>query len=310
MSEIIFHHYDGSPYSEKIRAILGYKKLAWRSVITPVIMPKPDLTALTGGYRKAPVMQLGRDIYCDTRLIARVLDRLQPEPPLLPSHLKASCQAFVSLEQRLFFATVPIVFQPAGLQVLVEQLGPEVMAKLREDRRLLFTGGSAQRASADYSKLNFLPLFNAIDSQLAAGPYLLGNAPTLADFICYHCAWFVLHNAGVAGSFDPFKNLLAWAARIKAFGHGPHSAMSADQALQAARDSTRQQPFDGPLLEPDGLKIGQRVSVNATDYGCDPVSGTLLHASVFELALKRSDARAGEVIVHFPREDFRVSAAE
>src|SRR5579859_3555121 len=107
MSGIILHHYGLSPYSEKIRAILGYKKLAWHSVTVPVIMPKPDVMALTGGYRRAPVMQLGRDIYCDTRLIARVLDRLQPEPPLVPAHLRASCQAFAALQRSLFFATIP-----------------------------------------------------------------------------------------------------------------------------------------------------------------------------------------------------------
>jgi glutathione S-transferase len=310
MSELILHHYELSPYSEKIRAIFGYKKLAWRSVITPPLMPKQDLVALTGGYRKAPVLQQGRDIYCDTRLIVRLLDRLQPEPPLQPAALKASCRAFTSLEPTLFFATVPVVFQPAGLKALTEELGAEVMLKFSEDRKLLFTGGGAQRPNAAFSKLNFLPLFNAIDVQLADSPYLLGDTPTLADFICYHCAWFILRNSGVAGSFDPFRNLLAWATRMRALGHGQPSPMTGEQTLQTARACTQDQPFDGPLVEPEGLKLGQRVRINATDYGCDPVTGTLVHASVFELALKRSDERAGEVIVHFPREDFRVSAAE
>ena len=49
---IILHHYDTSPYSEKVRLGLGLKGLAWASVEIPVIMPKPDLTALTGGYRE------------------------------------------------------------------------------------------------------------------------------------------------------------------------------------------------------------------------------------------------------------------
>ena len=84
MSEIILHHYWESPYAEKIRRILGFKGLTWRSVIIPMIMPKPDLTALTGGYRKTPVFQLGADIYCDTDLIARTIDRLHPEPSLFP----------------------------------------------------------------------------------------------------------------------------------------------------------------------------------------------------------------------------------
>ena len=47
MSQPILHHYPTSPFAEKIRLILGYKKLAWQSVIIPRIMPKPDLTALT-----------------------------------------------------------------------------------------------------------------------------------------------------------------------------------------------------------------------------------------------------------------------
>ena len=107
MSEIILHHYAGSPYSEKVRNVLGFKKLSWHSVDTPIMMPKPDLLPLTGGYRKAPVMQIGRDIYCDTALMMRVLDRLAPTPPLVPSALRASCMAFAQLEQTLFFSTIP-----------------------------------------------------------------------------------------------------------------------------------------------------------------------------------------------------------
>ena len=58
MSDLIFHHYPTSPFSEKIRLIFGYKKLAWKSVIIPSIMPKPLLMPLTGGYRRTPVLSL------------------------------------------------------------------------------------------------------------------------------------------------------------------------------------------------------------------------------------------------------------
>jgi glutathione S-transferase len=57
--ELVLHHYWMSPYAEKIRCILGFKKLAWKSVLIPIVMPKPDLVALTGGYRKTPVLQIG-----------------------------------------------------------------------------------------------------------------------------------------------------------------------------------------------------------------------------------------------------------
>ena len=58
MTDTILHHYETSPYSEKVRLGLGLKGLAWASVEIPVIMPKPNLTALTGGYRKTPVLQI------------------------------------------------------------------------------------------------------------------------------------------------------------------------------------------------------------------------------------------------------------
>ena len=43
MSELILHHYDPSPYAEKVRAVLGFKNLEWQSVQIPRMMPKPEL---------------------------------------------------------------------------------------------------------------------------------------------------------------------------------------------------------------------------------------------------------------------------
>ena len=50
-STAVLHHYKISPFSEKVRLVLGYKGMAWRSVTVPSILPKPDVLALTGGYR-------------------------------------------------------------------------------------------------------------------------------------------------------------------------------------------------------------------------------------------------------------------
>lgn len=68
--------------------MLGYKKLPWRSVLIPAIMPKPDVIALTGGYRKTPFLQIGSDVYCDSALICDVLEHLRPAPTLYPDHQK------------------------------------------------------------------------------------------------------------------------------------------------------------------------------------------------------------------------------
>ena len=85
MNNIVLHHYPASPFAEKARLMLGYKGLAWKSVFIPMVMPKPDVMALTGGYRKTPILQVGADIYCDTALIAQALDELVSAPALMPA---------------------------------------------------------------------------------------------------------------------------------------------------------------------------------------------------------------------------------
>ncbi|MCP3464664.1 glutathione S-transferase family protein [Bradyrhizobium sp. CCGUVB23] len=110
MTDIILHHYETSPYSEKVRLGLGLKGLAWESVEIPVIMPKPDLTALTGGYRKTPVLQIGADIYCDSQLIMRELERRHPTPSFYPAgHGAADALAWWA-EKTTFSPAVSIAF--------------------------------------------------------------------------------------------------------------------------------------------------------------------------------------------------------
>ncbi|TDJ45888.1 MAG: glutathione S-transferase family protein, partial [Gammaproteobacteria bacterium] len=103
MPDIILHHFDSSPFAEKIRLALGMKGLAWASVQIPLIMPKPDLTALTGGYRKTPVMQIGADIYCDTQCIARELERRHPDPSLFPAGSEGLALALSAWGDKAFF---------------------------------------------------------------------------------------------------------------------------------------------------------------------------------------------------------------
>ena len=129
MAEIILHHFDSSPFAEKVRLALGLKGLDWRSVEIPMVMPKPALTALTGGYRKTPVMQIGADIYCDTQCIALELERRFPRPALFPQHSEALAIALSQWSDNAFF-------QPgAGLSMGTNTALPEDILR---DRREFF----------------------------------------------------------------------------------------------------------------------------------------------------------------------------
>ena len=66
MNEIILHHYEFSTFSQKVRTALGLKGLAWRSVDIPGMPPRTLLSPLTGGYRRAPVPQVGAAISRET----------------------------------------------------------------------------------------------------------------------------------------------------------------------------------------------------------------------------------------------------
>lgn len=62
MPNACLHHEPASPFSEKIRALLGYLDLEWHSVATSIIVPRPLLMPLSGGYRRIPVAQIGADV--------------------------------------------------------------------------------------------------------------------------------------------------------------------------------------------------------------------------------------------------------
>ena len=129
MPELILHHYAISPFAEKMRLVLGFKGVAWRSVDIPAVMPKPDVVALTGGFRKTPLLQRGADIYCDTALIARVLEDAQPS--LFPASAPLAPVLAQWADSTLFWTVVPYTFQPAGVEFIYAGLPPEVARPAR-----------------------------------------------------------------------------------------------------------------------------------------------------------------------------------
>src|ERR1700732_1855833 len=115
MKQIILHHYPMSPFAEKIRLIFGFRGLHWSSVHIPNIMPKPDLTALTGGSRRTPVRQIGTDISCGTALIADVIDSLSPTPTLYPGGIAGPSRTLAQwADSTLFWTAIPFTMPPGG----------------------------------------------------------------------------------------------------------------------------------------------------------------------------------------------------
>ena len=308
MSDLILHHYPTSPFSEKIRLILGYKQLAWKSVIIPQIMPKPDVVALTGGYRKTPFLQIGADIYCDSALICDVLERRQPTPTLYPAHQMGLARIVAQwADEKLFWAAMAWNFSPRGAAQMfggspdapVEQWG--LQAKVFGDDRAKMRVGMARLPAPDAAAA-YRSYLRRLSDMLEGQAFLLGAAPSVADFAAYHPLWFTrTRTSAMAGILDATPAVLAWMDRMAAIGHGTMEKYSATEAIALCARSTLAMPQNEPFFDEHGIPLGSQVSIAAESFGVEPTEGELIAATRMHYTLRRTDARAGTVHVHFPR---------
>ena len=302
MPEILFHQYDSSPFSKKVRVCLGIKKLAWGAVDQPVIMPKPDLVALTGGYRRIPVMQIGADIYCDSQLIVRELERRYPEHTLFPQSDSGLAHANALWSDRVVFhAAVAIIF--GGL-------GDTVPPAFINDRSALSGrpfDPAAMRAAVPHMEAQMRAHTALLSDQLADGRvYLTGERPGLVDANGYYNLWFLRSAFPPAERlFDSAPFVPDWLERVKSIGHGERMEVSREAAIDIARTS---QPTTGTIATQDAMLEGKQVAVAADDYRRDAVRGLLVGSSEHHLSIRREDPRAGEVVVHFPRIGFTLQS--
>lgn len=310
---IILHQYETSPFSEKIRLALRMKNLAWTSVDIPVIMPKPDLIPLTGGYRRTPVMQIGADIFCDSAMILMELERRFPMPSLnLPGH--------EGLHKMVAHWTDRVWFQ-VSVGVIFGALGDQVPEDFRKDRSSLSGrpfDTEAMMAAAPMLRDQWRAHLMQIEERLkggrgaGGGNWLISTKPGLVDVHVHMNVWFVQRNVPdfVEECLEGAPLTRDWFARIGAIeGQVPQEVTGA-RALEIAKHAgprLKAASIDG--LEPQSLSLGERVAVAPDDYGRDWVEGDLVHADNQCIILQRTDPVAETLHVHFPRAGYMVRRA-
>lgn len=311
MSDLILHHYPSSPFAEKIRLVLGYKNLAWKSVVIPQIMPKPDVQALTGGYRKTPILQIGADIYCDTSLICDVLEHLAPTPSLYPEPGKGLARTLAQwADSTLFWAAMAYNLGPKGAADMFGNTPPEVAKAFSDDRRAM--SGSMTRLRPADAAAAYKSYLRRLSDMLDDQPFLLGAVPTVADFACYHPLWFTrTRTPSVAGILDLTPAVVDWMARMAAIGHGTMEKFNAADAIAVAAASTPHTLLTDSTFQDDhGIALGSLVTVAAESFGPEATEGELVAATRTHYTLRRIDERAGTVHVHFPRIGYVLKKAE
>lgn len=306
MTDFIIHHYPPSPVSEKIRAGMGLKKLAWHSVEQNRLPDRPELFAMTGGYRRIPVMQIGADLYCDTQCILRELERRVPEPTFFPNDGAGLPFALSRwTDGPIFDLAVRLAFAPHA-----ESLPAELVAD--RSRLYLGPGGDFKNEVADLPHVlaQLRPQLGWLETRFATGrPYVLGDAPGMPDLLAWYIVWFVRGRYDEAQSlFEEFPKILAWTERMEAMGHGTPTEMTAADALAVAKAAEPQAKEKSDPRDPQGLKPGLNVTIAAvTDSGETPVAGQVLGVDKDTLVLALNNPLCGDVAVHFPRVGYRVT---
>jgi glutathione S-transferase len=299
----ILHHFDLSPFAEKIRLVLGFKKADWLSVKIPMVMPKPDVIALTGGHRRTPLLQIGADVWCDTALIARVLDHQLGGTSLHPADVPLAPLMAQWADWTLFWHVVDFCSQPACAEHRFAHMSPQERAAVAADRSAF--RAPVPRLTPHDAGASLQQYLNRLQAQLGYGGEFLLGPVTIADFSVAHCLWHLRRGGPPAERLlAPFTHLMHWHDRMLGFGHGNAEDLASADALTLAAQTKVLQParFDPE----DGLKPGQAVRVAAADYGTEPSTGNLIGITQHEVVIQRTEPRAGQVHVHFPRAGFQV----
>ena len=306
MSDIILHHYPPSPVSEKIRAGFGLKSLDWCSVEQNRLPDRPELFAMTGGYRRIPVLQIGADIYCDTLCMFYELEARYPEPTFFPNQGSGLPFALSRWTDGPLF---DLAFRVA-LAPVAGDLPPAFVA----DRARLYIGADAdmdkERADLPHTLAQFRAMIGWLETRLETGrPYILGDKPGMPDLLTWFIYWFITERYAEASTFfSEFPMLNRWGERMAALGHGSSTPMAPAEALEIARKATSVTEEASDPRDPQGLKVDMKVAIAPlTDSGEKAVEGHLRAVDRDRIAILVESPLCGEVVVHFPRVGYRVT---
>lgn len=304
MSDLILHHYAMSPFSEKVRAMLGYTQLPWQSVITREMPPRPHLDdILAGGYRKIPVAQQGADVFCDSRIITSEIAALSGKPELAMEHCSDAIQQFVQhTDLDVFFACVLSANSKAMTRKARASLSLWDLIRLMWDRINMGRKASVKLVGPKQARPMLQTHLEQLEGILT-NTFLFGATPTIADFAAYHGLWFI-RDLAERSLISPYPRINAWMNRIKAYGHGQRREISIDDSIRIARDATPRAIADEFKQD---ARIGKPVTIAPSDYGQTPTQGRLVGATPQRWIIVREHNAVGVVHVHFPRQGFTLN---
>ena len=293
---LILHQYDISPFSQKAQKMMGLKELSWQSVEMPMIAPKPDVEALTGGYRGTPVLQIGRDVFIDNWMIARALDEFDASGPAI--------NAQGGLREAALYAWGERLFTPL-LQAALAAYQSEWDADFLADRKRVFPDVDFDTldVSDPDRRSQVRTYLGTVEAQLGLDQDFLGGAQAdSCDIHVWGMVWMI-HSAlpALMPIVETFPRLTDWYERVSALGTGDREDVKIDVAWQSLKDGPARPLPDTPDQEPLAPWVGEVVDIAAGSADRGSASGRLLAVDHEQVVLGVEPISGEAAQVWFPR---------
>ena len=296
----ILYHYSMSPFSEKMRLAMGAFDATWRSVDVPAFPPRPDISRFIGGYRRIPVVQIGAQFFCDTRLAYQALFESQIE---LNSLIADDEELWLWAEAEVFFAVLSAQKPVVAAHFLFRELGVKGLVRFMQDRMRMMREATVTMLSATDASALLERYVKVLSERLETLSFLSGEAPGHLDFSCYHPLWMAKRvNRSYLHQWP--ASVCGWMSKMEQLGHGVSEPASLPDIEMAIRNDN----VDASLWTlPRGWRPEEPVKVAPLDYGLDASSGKLLSMCDERIVIRRETASGHPVYVHFPRAGFSVA---
>jgi len=293
---LILHQYDISPFSQKAQKMMGLKGLSWQSVEMPMIAPKPDVEALTGGYRGTPVLQIGRDVFIDNWMIARALDEFDATGPAVNAQGGLREAALYAWGERLF---TPLLH--AALAAYQSEWDADFLA----DRKRVFPDVDFDTLDvSDPDRRSQVGAYlGTVEAQLGLSQDFLGGAQADGwDVHVWGMVWMI-HSAlpALMPIVETFPRLVDWYGRMSALGTGIREDAEIDIAWQALRAGPTRPLPDTLDQEPLAQWVGEVVDISAGLADRGSASGRLLAVDHEQVVLGVEPISGEPAQVWFPR---------
>lgn len=300
--QLILHQYDISPFSQKAQKMMGLKGVAWRSVEMPLIAPKPDVEALTGGYRGTPVLQIGADVFVDNWMIAQALDWHVHEGHALNRRGELGHAALYAWSERFF---APLLH--SALATYQAQWDAAFLA----DRKQVFPEVNFDALSEDdpERRSQVRAFLGTLARHLARGSdFVGGEHPDSWDVHAWGMLWMI-HSAlpDLMPIVEQFASVVSWYQRMLDLGVGEREDVSIDVAWDALKTGNRMALPETPAAEPLAEWVGSSVSISTGSADRGVSSGVLLAIDDAQAVIAVQPQTDTLAHVWFPRLGYHLS---